>query len=656
MTKQILTLLLLLHSLPLFCQEEILSEEIISVVEELAGNDPDPSSVETFIGRLTDLSESPVKINTRDETEISRLFFLSEFQIKSISDYIATSGPVKSVYELTNLPGFDREIVQMMIPFMTLDEQKPAVPGSIFMRHLLLNNFSLKSSDRDSINSGAPWKLLSKYKFTASSISGGVTIEKDAGEKFLTGNPKVPDFLSAHLSYTGNGIVRKIIAGDFGIRFGMGTCLNTGIRTGISLTAPGYMSGKNEIREYTSADENNFFRGIGAEFAFKKLGVIAFISDNLTDATTGSAENASEDYIENFYTAGLHNSPSLIKKKDNVGEVNYGAGITYNLKNTRIGFAWTETRFSLPVGNFSDESREPYEFYGDINSIYTATYKTLVKKVLAYGEFSANPSGGRAIVQGVSLRPSDRLTLNFLYRNYSAGFTGFHGRAPGTGTYTRNERGIIGNFTLEAAKHLFLSAGYDFHQYPWIRYRTSFPSSGKTGEIRLKYNPVENLNIEISYNRKESVTDNSEERSIPGGERLVAETYKGLIKYGITEDFSISLRLYYKLINPSGSKGTLLAQDVNYRFPTLPVSLWIRYSVFRTGDWDSRLYVYENDLLYSFSIPALAGTGSRSYIMAKWEISDNYEMRIKYGISTKSAGLISPDDIEEIRVQVICRF
>jgi len=129
-----------------------------------------------------------------------------------------------------------------------------------------------------------------------------------------------------------------------------------------------------------------------------------------------------------------------------------------------------------------------------------------------------------------------------------------------------------------------------------------------------------------------------------------------LIKYGVTGNFSISLRLYYKLINPSGSKGTLLAQDVNYRFPTLPVSLWIRYSVFRTGDWDSRLYVYENDLLYSFSIPALSGTGSRSYIMAKWEISDNYEMRIKYGISTKSAGLISPDDIEEIRVQVICRF
>ena len=73
------------------------------------------------------------------------------------------------------------------------------------------------------------------------------------------------------MAYNGKGFIKRIIIGDFSARFGQGTNINTGMRMGLSLTSPGYMSAGNEIRPYTSTDENNFFRGMASEFSFKNL-------------------------------------------------------------------------------------------------------------------------------------------------------------------------------------------------------------------------------------------------------------------------------------------------------------------------------------------------------------------------------------------------
>ena len=52
----------------------------------------DPEAVSTFIERLHELAENPVKINSSGEDEISRLFFLSDFQVKALADYAHSSG------------------------------------------------------------------------------------------------------------------------------------------------------------------------------------------------------------------------------------------------------------------------------------------------------------------------------------------------------------------------------------------------------------------------------------------------------------------------------------------------------------------------------------------------------------------------------------
>ena len=75
----------------------------------------------------------------------------------------------------------------------------------------------------------------------------------------------------------------------------------------------------------------------------------------------------------------------------------------------------------------------------------------------------------------------------------------------------------------------------------------------------------------------------------------------------------------------------MLSQDFSYSFRSVPLKLWFRYALCSTGGWDSRLYAWENDLLSSFSVPALYGEMTRSFIMLSWKPTDRIEARVKYG-------------------------
>jgi len=647
----IIILLFVLLSTPGFCQEFKISETIINIAEQLAAEDPDPEAVNIFIEKLQDLAENPIKINSSDLNELTRLFFLTDFQVKALADYIHSYGRITSVFEIAVIPGFDRETAEMISPFISLDFKEVITPDSAGWKNKIISNFSLKPSLTDSVSVGSPWKILTKYRFASGSFSGGITTEKDAGEKFLSGNTRMPDFLSASISYTGNGLIKKIIAGDYSARFGQGTNVNTGIRRGISLTSPGYMSASDEIKSFTSSEGSRFFRGAAVGLSSGNFNLDLYISNKKKDATISLLPESSDQYVESFYTAGLHNTTSLLQKKDAVRESAYGINLSYSANNLKAGLTWSETRFSLPVGISVSDPEKLFSFAGRKNDLYSVYYNGFLRNILFYGELTVNSNKNFAAIQGISFRPSDRLTLNFLLRNYTSGYTTFYGNGPGTGSYVKNERGMLGNFEFEAAKHMFISGGFDIQHYPWLKYRCSAPSAGIKREMKVRYLPTDKLTFEVSYYFRMSMIDSSGNQGIPAQDEIITRKIKGSARYLLSDYLILMSCTEFVTVNPSGSKGVLLSQDINYRPYKSPVSFWFRYCIFTTDSWESRLYLYENDLLYSYSIPALSGKGSRSYLMAKWDIGHFAEMRIKYAITTIASTENSVRNNDEFRIQ-----
>jgi hypothetical protein len=112
------------------------------------------------------------------------------------------------------------------------------------------------------------------------------------------------------------------------------------------------------------------------------------------------------------------------------------------------------------------------------------------------------------------------------------------------------------------------------------------------------------------------------------------------------------------------SQGFLIFQDVGFKTRKNNLNCWARIAYFNTDDYDSRVYAYENDLLYQFSIPAFYGEGFRFYLNGKVKICENIDIWVKASQSKYlAADLIGSGNSEiegnkrtEVKFQVRYRF
>ena len=60
----------------------------------------------------------------------------------------------------------------------------------------------------------------------------------------------------------------------------------------------------------------------------------------------------------------------------------------------------------------------------------------------------------------------------------------------------------------------------------------------------------------------------------------------------------------------------------------------MRYAVFNVDDYAARIYTYENDVLYAYSIPAYQGQGYRFYILGRLKLRRSIDLWLRYAQTT----------------------
>ena len=85
----------------------------------------------------------------------------------------------------------------------------------------------------------------------------------------------------------------------------------------------------------------------------------------------------------------------------------------------------------------------------------------------------------------------------------------------------------------------------------------------------------------------------------------------------------------------SSEEGMMLMQEVEWHTSlcSQPLSLAVRLSFFDVSDYDARIYSYESDMVYEFSVPMMTGRGMRCYLVCRHNFSEQLSAAFKYAVA-----------------------
>jgi len=642
----------LVISLNCLYPQEQLPGHIISLLEDIAGLSGDDIEAAEYAEELILLAEDPVRINSAGDNELKRLFFLTGFQLRSIIDYRNKHGSILSAMELSYLPGFDTELASLVSAFAVFDPPLREKISSSARHMRFLFNYIQQDDKNETKYIGSPDKILSKARYSSGPLTAYLTMDKDRGEPLLLPG-RTPDFVSASLAYRTGTVIDKIIVGDFKVRFGQGLTACNGFSRPPVPTEARLMKGNSNIIPYSSSAESDFFRGAALSISTSGININAFASLNMIDATTAYDENTQTKYVSSFYSSGLHNTTNTLMKRKQVSEKSAGININRMYNNLYCGFSLVHSGFSLPVGP-PDHPRDIYDFSGINNTTLSLDYAYLLKDSYLFAEFALHNAHKTAFIQGISLNPEGRMRFNLLYSRVNRGFNAFHGKAAGMSTFNRPGRNIISNISCELSQALSLSAGIMDRKELWYNNISGgFPRS-MLYMVSLSFRPAESISLSADIKHRISDRWVNPLQGVKTRMPMEKTNLRLSAEILVTERFQLRTRLEQSLIAGSHDRGFMCYQSASYSARSLPLEIRARLAVFKTGSYDSRLFAWEDDLLYNPLVKALYGEGSRSYIMILYKLPGAVKIRLKYAVSRLAAeDDVCYDTYDELKFQLL---
>ncbi|MDA3953734.1 MAG: helix-hairpin-helix domain-containing protein [Bacteroidales bacterium] len=672
----------------LIAQELGSKQTLENLIENLASNLDEDIDYTSLYDDLNFYLNEPLNLNNATIEDLEKLQILNHFQIKSLLDYINKKGKMLSIFELQLVYGFSQQDIQNVLPFITVTDIKSDEyfklrnalkygNNQLFLRsQKVLEDQVGYGSISDSAllanpNSrylGNSYKFYTKYKYNyKNKIYFGFTAEKDPGEEFFTGNNKSGfDYYSGHLQINNIGIIKTLSLGDYQAKFGQGLVLWSEYGFGKTPAVLNIRKKAQGLKKYSSTSENIFMRGVGTTIALKDLELTVFYSQKNIDANISDSLNNAISDVSSLQISGIHSIPSEIIDEDAIGEQIIGGNITYNHSNFKVGITALNYQYTANLQkNITPENQ--FDFRGDQNSNLSIDYQFSFLNFNFFGEEAISESGGKAFLNGMLINLAPQISLSALHRHYDKDYQTNFGNAFAESSGNSNESGLYFGIVVHPIKHWKITGYFDNYKFQWIKFGIDAPSSGNDWFMQVDYNPLRTLSM---YFKIKNEVKQVNQYSTSGIDKLVN---KGNFKIRfhlnsrINEQLTLKNRIETSKFSEENEKadyGYLVYQDIFYVFKKAPLSFNVRFAIFDTDSYHSRIYAYESDILYAFSIPAYYSKGTRTYLNLKYSISDFMDIWLRYAqtyysnIDVISSGLtqINGNTKSEIKAQVRIRF
>ncbi|MCB2379684.1 helix-hairpin-helix domain-containing protein [Hymenobacter sp. BT635] len=689
----------LLAARPALAQEYVRpSADLDRLVQELfAEIQSDQVPYEDLYETLLLYYQTPLNLNTATREELRALLLLSETQISGLLEHRQTQGNLISLYELQSVEGFDLRTIYRVSPFISVQSSTGnAARGPLWKRiaqeenNALFVRYERVLQDRQGYAApdttstgrpasrylGSPDKLLVRYRVSHQrDFSLGITAEKDAGEP-LVWSPGTrrygADFYSGHFVLQERGRLKTLALGDYQLQFGQGLLLSSGLQVGKGAeTITTIRRSSLGVRPYSSVLESTFFRGAAATFNLTAtLRATAFVSRKRVDANVQTAADSLAEFDEfssGFLITGFHRTANELANRQALRETIGGGNLSYTSRsgNFNAGLTAVNTYFDKPLQR-RPELYNAFEFRGRQNLAVGAHYSYVIRNIMLFGETARSSSGGIGTVNGMLASLAPNVDVSLLYRNYARDFHTFYGNALSENTRNINEKGLYVGLKVRPVSRWEVSAYYDQFSFPWLKFQAGTPTQGRDWLLRVAYSPSKTSLLYAQIRTRDKEYDIASPSNLP--QTAPTQRRSLLLFYDTSPTLILSLRTrlqgtHYSEDDGPRSTGYVLAQDASVKIGR-HLQLSGRYALFDTDDFDTRQYVFEQDVLYAFSVPALSGQGTRAYAIAEVKCTKHLTLWLRYAEThyrhqnTVGSGLeeVQGPRRSEVKVQARYRF
>ncbi len=616
-------------------------------LENLADADQAETEDDTYLQDLEHFKKNPVNLNTADADELKQLRIITDLQIVNLISYRNIFGKLINIYELQAVPAWDVSTIKKVLPFVTtsaaLSLKEEA--GKRFSEgdHSLVLRITQVLEKADGFNkatsgtkyTGSPQKIFFRYRYTYKNLlQFGVTGDKDAGEQFFSGSQKKGfDFYSFHLFARKIGIIQSLAIGDFSVSMGQGLIQWQGLAFKKSVDVMGVKRQSAILRPYTSAGEFYFHRGAGITIKKGKIESTVFASIRKLSANFVADTVNNEDFISSFLTSGYHRTSNENADRNNLTQTAFGANILYRGNNWHVGVNGIHYNFSLPV----QKRNEPYNLYAisgkswyNVSIDYSYTYKNLH----FFGEAAADKNLNKAFINGLLVSVDPKVDISFVQRTISKAYQSINGNAFTESTYPTNETGFYAGAAIRPAAGWRVDVYGDIYKFPWLKYLVDAPSHGKDFLTQLTYTPNKQVEVYTRFRTETKQANQSDNGTVTN--YLVSipkQSWRTQVSYKVSTAVSLRNRvelMWYNKNNENKEAGFLTFMDFIYKPLLTNYSGILRLQYFETDSYNSRIYAYENDVLYSYSIPAFSDKGFRYYLSLNYDITKTLSVWLRW--------------------------
>lgn len=569
----IFSILLLCSISVIYAQSFTLDDILEDIYNQLSEDGEAP--LESLQEDLLEIAANPINLNNTNANELSQLHFLSDQQIDAILLY-QYQHQFQEIYELQLIHCLKDYEIRNLLPFVYVgkaDEDDKLYFREVF--HYAQHEMTLRLDARNIEDfEGDPMYGKLRYRFNYQNrVQAGVTATMVTDNEQLAIGDRM-DY-GGYIQLKDIDPIKTAVAGNYQANFGYGLVVGSPFKRGKSAYIQSTATTDEGLKKFSSVgDSYHYFHGLGATARIKWADVSAFYS-------------LRED------------------KKEEAWQHVVGANATARWKKLKVGVTGIET-IKKPTQNSSLKGREIGKDVID-KGVIGANVRYNWGKVDVWGEVAASQGEkwGWATIMGVRVNPIADLNLLAIYRYYSPEFENVYANALCSKTRVYDEHGGYIGLEYNRLKNWQLSAFGDIWKegYETMAQADFVPQKDYKMHMRLR---AKRKNEIDTYSLRWNTVWES-------GQWKLKTQMDGNMVYA----------------KENWSYGWSLFQDVEYRLANVPIVLQLRAQAFDAREWNNRVYMYENDVLYAYSIPFVYGFGGRFWLNARYKINDTFSVYLR---------------------------